>query len=62
MVVSSLKQQDNLLLKKKTPLFANGLCFCLFVCLFFAVLGFELRTYTLSHSTSPFFVMEFFSR
>jgi hypothetical protein len=27
--------------------------FCLFVC-FFAVLGFELRAFTLSHSTSPF--------
>jgi hypothetical protein len=24
------------------------------------VLGFEVRAYTLSHSTSPFFVMEFF--
>jgi hypothetical protein len=35
---------------------------CLFVCLFvcFAVLGFELRAYTFSHSTSPFFVMGFF--
>jgi hypothetical protein len=28
-------------------------CFCLFVCLF-AVLGLELRAYTLSYSTSPF--------
>jgi hypothetical protein len=27
---------------------------------FVAVLGFELRAYTLSHSTSPFFVMGFF--
>jgi hypothetical protein len=27
--------------------------------LFFVVLGFELRAYTLSHSTSPFFVMSF---
>jgi hypothetical protein len=26
----------------------------------FAVLGFEFRTYTLTHSTSPFFVMGFF--
>jgi hypothetical protein len=26
---------------------------------FFAVLGFELRASTLSHSTSPFFVMGF---
>jgi hypothetical protein len=25
-----------------------------------AVLGFQLRAYTLSHSTSPFFVMVFF--
>jgi hypothetical protein len=29
----------------------------------FVVLGFELRVYTLSHSTSPFFVCDgFFSR
>jgi hypothetical protein len=28
--------------------------------LFFAVLGFELRAYTLSHSTSPIFVKVFF--
>jgi hypothetical protein len=28
--------------------------------LFFAVLGLELRAYTLSHSTSLFFVMGFF--
>jgi hypothetical protein len=27
---------------------------------FFEVLGFELRAYTLSHSTRPFFVMVFF--
>jgi hypothetical protein len=27
---------------------------------FFVVLGFELRAYTLSHSTSLFFVMGFF--
>jgi hypothetical protein len=27
---------------------------------FFAVLGFKLRAYTLSHSTSPFFVKVFF--
>jgi hypothetical protein len=27
---------------------------------FFAILGFELRAYTLSHSTSPFLVMGFF--
>jgi hypothetical protein len=27
---------------------------------FFVVLDFELRAYTLSHSTSPFFVMAFF--
>jgi hypothetical protein len=31
----------------------------LFFC-FFAVLGFELRAFTLSHCTSPFFVMVFF--
>jgi hypothetical protein len=29
---------------------------------FFAVVGFELRAYTLSHSTSPFCCEEFFSR
>jgi hypothetical protein len=29
----------------------------IFSFLFFAVLGFELRAYTLSYSTSPFFVM-----
>jgi hypothetical protein len=28
--------------------------------MYFAVLGFELRAYTSSHSTSPFFVMGFF--
>jgi hypothetical protein len=33
-----------------------GLLFFFFFFFFFAVLGFELRTYTLSHSTSPFFV------
>jgi hypothetical protein len=27
---------------------------------FFAVLGFELRAFILSHSTSPFFVLGFF--
>jgi hypothetical protein len=27
---------------------------------FFCITGFELRAYTLSHSTSPFFVMGFF--
>jgi hypothetical protein len=27
---------------------------------FFPVLGFELRAYTLSHSTSPFFVLDVF--
>jgi hypothetical protein len=27
---------------------------------FLAVLGFELKAYTLSHSTSPFFVKDFF--
>jgi hypothetical protein len=33
----------------------------LFFLFFFAVLGLELRVYTLSHSTSPFFVMGFSS-
>jgi hypothetical protein len=28
--------------------------------IFFSVLGFELRVYTLSHSTSHFFVVHFF--
>jgi hypothetical protein len=32
---------------------------CLFVCLFFAVLGLELRAFTLSHSTSPIFMKGF---
>jgi hypothetical protein len=27
---------------------------------FFGGMGFELRTYTLSHSTSPIFVIDFF--
>jgi hypothetical protein len=33
---------------------------CIFFFFFFAVLGLELRDYTLSHSTSPFLVMGFF--
>jgi hypothetical protein len=33
---------------------------CVFKFIFFAVLGLELRACTLSHSTSPFFVMSFF--
>jgi hypothetical protein len=33
------------------------LCVCVCVCV---VLGFELRAYTLSHSTRPFIVMVFF--
>jgi hypothetical protein len=33
---------------------------CFFWGGFFALLGLELRAYTLSHSTSPFFVMGFF--
>jgi hypothetical protein len=32
----------------------------IFCCLFFAVIGFETRAYTLSHSTSPIFGMGFF--
>jgi hypothetical protein len=32
--------------------------FCFVFC--FAVLGLELRAYTLSHSTSPFFTVGFF--
>jgi hypothetical protein len=32
----------------------------IFFLIFFLVLGFELKAYTLSHSTSPFFVMVFF--
>jgi hypothetical protein len=44
----------------------SGFCFiwwyCSFVGLFvcFSVLGFELKAFTLSHSTSPFFVMVFY--
>jgi hypothetical protein len=30
--------------------------------LFFAVLGLELRAFTLSHSTSPIFVISFYLR
>jgi hypothetical protein len=37
------------------PVFINKVLW-----VFFAVLGLELRTYTLSHSTSPFFVLDFF--
>jgi hypothetical protein len=37
------------------PVFINKVSW-----VFFAVLGLELRTYTLSHSTSPFFVLDFF--
>jgi hypothetical protein len=33
-------------------------CFVFLFC--FAVLGLELKAYTLSHSTSPFFMMLFF--
>jgi hypothetical protein len=33
-------------------------CLCFFI--YFAVLGLELKAYTLSHSTSPFFVMGFY--
>jgi hypothetical protein len=33
--------------------------FCYFFLPFFAMLGLELRAYTLSHSTSPFFVVIF---
>jgi hypothetical protein len=32
------------------------------LCFVFGVLGFELRDYTLSHSTSPFSNVKFFSR
>jgi hypothetical protein len=39
----------------------QGLAWFLFIYLFICCsLGFELRTFTLSHSTSPFFVMGFF--
>jgi hypothetical protein len=31
-------------------------------CFVFAVVGFELRAYTLSHSTSPLFVMSIFQK
>jgi hypothetical protein len=34
--------------------------FLFYLFTYFVVLGFELRAYTLSHSTSPFFVMGFF--
>jgi hypothetical protein len=35
----------------------SAVCVCVCVCV---VLGLGLRAYTLSHSTSPFFVMGFF--
>jgi hypothetical protein len=38
------------------------LCWKFFFFFFFAALGFELRASTLSHSTSPLLVMDFFSR
>jgi hypothetical protein len=31
---------------------------CLFVCLFFAALGLELKTFTLTHYASPIFVKD----
>jgi hypothetical protein len=34
--------------------------FFVLFCFVFAILGFELRAYTLSHSTSPFFVKGIF--
>jgi hypothetical protein len=37
-----------------------GVAQAIYLFFFFAVLGFELRAYTLSHSISPFFVMGFF--
>jgi hypothetical protein len=40
--------------------FGFVLLFWVFVCLFFAVLEFELRAFTLRHSTSLIFVMGFF--
>jgi hypothetical protein len=43
--------------KDYLPQKAFFFCFDLF---FFAVLGFKLRAYTLSHSTSYFFVKDFF--
>jgi hypothetical protein len=37
--------------------------FCLLICFsFFVILGFELRAFTLSHSTSPIFVKRFLRR
>jgi Na+/proline symporter len=47
----------NMKKKKKFYLF---ICLFVYLFIFLAVLGFELRAYTLSHSTSPFFVMGFF--
>jgi hypothetical protein len=42
--------------------FASFYFLKIFVYLFIVVLGFELRAYTLSHSTSPFFCDRFFLR
>jgi hypothetical protein len=44
-------------LRNKPPIYLNSSFLLLF---FFSVLGFELRAYTSSHSTNPFFVMDFF--
>jgi hypothetical protein len=39
---------------------AGGVAQVVFFFFFFPVLGFELRAFALSHSTSPFFVKGFF--
>jgi hypothetical protein len=49
-----------LLVLKQMPQQSKLNCIYLLFIYLFMVLGFELRTYTLSHCTSPFFVMGFF--
>jgi hypothetical protein len=43
----------------KNELKCKYIFFFFFKCIYFAVLEFELRALTLSHSTSPFFVVGF---
>jgi hypothetical protein len=61
LVVLGVELSISYLLGRRSPL--EQLCQPIFLFLFFiyfVVLGSELSAYTLSHSTSPFFVMGFF--
>jgi hypothetical protein len=55
---SSLSSKCEALSSNPSTTKKNNKGISLFVC--FAVLELELKAYTLSHSTSPFFVMGFF--